>query len=198
MAPKAKAAASPDLEKTHELLALVREGDATARERLLRRYLPILTRWASGRLPGYARSLADTDDLVQTTLIRALNHLDHFEPQREGALLTYLRHALLNAIRDEIRSVRRRPIQESLDVEIVDPGRSVVDRAIERETREWYEAGLAELTEEQREAVILRFEFGFTLPQIAAAMGKPSSDAPRMLIARALVRLAKAMHEPES
>src|SRR5688572_11599302 len=94
---------APDLETTAQLLAWVREGDPAACERLVTRYLPMLRRWAHGRLPGHARALADTDDLVQVTLIRALGRVREFESSREGAFLAYLRRILLNAIRGEIR-----------------------------------------------------------------------------------------------
>ena len=54
---------------------------------------------------------------------------------------------------------------------------------------------LHELTEDQREATMLRLEFGFSFPEIAEAMGKPSANAARMLVVRGLVRLAERMHE---
>ena len=50
---------------TNELLMLAKAGDPVAIERIMSRYLPRLQRWASGRLPSYARSLLDTSDLVQ-------------------------------------------------------------------------------------------------------------------------------------
>lgn len=183
-----------DLETTSELLALIRQGDLAARDVLMRRYLPILTGWARGRLPSYARDLAQTDDLVQDTLRAALNHLDEFELRREGAFLAYLRRSLLNRVRDEIRRVRRGPLREAMDDGVADKRRSVVEEAIGRETLERYEAALGELSEEQREAVILRLEFGYTYPQIAAAMGKPTANAARMVVARALVRIVEAMN----
>src|SRR5262245_27122749 len=105
---------SPDLETTADLIALARQGDSAARERLMRRVFPALTRWARGRLPYYARDLAETDDLVQVTLIRALSHLDTIDVKGEGAFLAYLRRVLLNAIRDEIRRWRRHPTRQSL------------------------------------------------------------------------------------
>jgi len=182
-----------DLDSTVTLLARVRAGDEIARDRLLARYLPTLRRWAHGRLPSYARQLADTDDLVQVTLLRAFNHLGSFEPKREGALLLYLRRILLNALRDEIRRSRRAQSSGEPDVEIPDPGRSTLEEVIGRETVERYEAALVELTEEQREAVILRIEFDFKHEQIAEAVGKPTANAARMLVSRALVRVAEIM-----
>src|SRR5262245_33544052 len=59
-------------EATVELLALVREGDRAALDRLLERCIPALRRWARGRLPQSARSMNDTGDLVQDAVIGAL------------------------------------------------------------------------------------------------------------------------------
>jgi RNA polymerase sigma factor (sigma-70 family) len=181
------------LDSTVSLLARFRAGDETARDRLLSRYLPVLRRWAHGRLPSHARQLADTDDLVQITLIRALNHMESFEPSREGAFLLYLRRILMNALRDEIRRSRLRPSSGEPEAGIPDPGRSALEELIGNETIDRYEAALAELTEEQREAVVLRIEFDFKHEQIAQAIGKPTANAARMLVSRALLRVAETM-----
>ena len=42
-------------------------------------------------------------------MFRTLRRLDSFEPQRDGALLGYLRRSLLNRIRDQFRRASRRP-----------------------------------------------------------------------------------------
>jgi len=175
------------------LLGRVRDGDDGARDELVRRLLPRLRRWAHGRLPQYARDLADTDDLVQVTLLRALDHVSEFEPQREGAFLAYLRRIVLNAVRDELRRAARRPARTELGETLPQPGPSVVEQAIGRETVEAYEAALATLPEEQREAVIMRVEFGYTYPEIAEALGRPSANAARMAVSRALLRVAEVM-----
>jgi RNA polymerase sigma-70 factor, ECF subfamily len=175
---------------TTELLARVRAGEGEAREQLLARYLPKLRRWAHGRLPGYARAVADTDDLIQVTLLRTLNRLDEFEPQHEGALLAYLRTVLLNVVREEIRRTGRElktlPLDECPPHVAQTVGSMVVDS---------YEAALARLGERDREAVILRVEFGYTHEEIAAPLGSPSANAARMTVARALVRLAEEMDD---
>ena len=64
-----------------------------------------------------------------------------------------------------------------------------------RETVEAYEEALSRLPEETQEAVILRIEFGYSYDQIAEALGKPSANAARMTVARALVHLAEVMGE---
>jgi RNA polymerase sigma-70 factor (ECF subfamily) len=181
------------LESTMVLLDRIRVGDPVAREQLLSRYLPILRAWAHGRLPASARGLADTDDVVQVTLLRALRRLGEFEYRHEGAFLSYLRQGALNTVRQEIRRARRRPTGEFLDDEIADDSVSVVEQAIGREALERYEAELMRLEPDQREAVILRFEFGLAWAEVAEAMGRPSPNAARMLVVRALTQLAQGL-----
>jgi DNA-directed RNA polymerase specialized sigma24 family protein len=41
----------------------------------------------------------------------------------------------------------------------------------------------------------MRVEMGFTYAEIAEALGGPSANAARMLVTRALVRMAEAMDE---
>lgn len=184
---------STPLESTAFLLTRVRDGDEAARERLIARYLPMLREWARGRLPGGARSLADTDDLVQVTLIRALKHLNEFEARGEGAFLRYLRQILLNAMRNEIRRASRRGPHDELGESVHAVAPSPLESTISRETMERYETALEQLGQEQQEAVILRVEMGYSYDQIAEAIGKSSANTARMVVTRALARLAVAM-----
>ena len=156
----------------------------------MERYIPLLQHWARGRLPGTARSLAETDDLVQVTLIRALRRVESFEPRREGAFLAYLRKILLNTIREEIRRTSRH-VHETLPEEA--PQEEPEDADVR--TLDLYETGLERLNERQREAAILRLEFGYSYPQIADAIECPSPDAARMIVNRALVQLASSMSD---
>ena len=68
------------------------------------RYLPSLQRWARGRLPVWARNLADTQDLVQDTLCETLKHVDGFEHRgHRRAARHILRQSILNRIRNELK-----------------------------------------------------------------------------------------------
>ncbi len=184
---------STGLESTASLLARVRAGQPEARNELAARYLGVLKRWAHGRLPLRARSLLGTDDLVQETLLRALDRVEGFEPKREGAFLAYLRRILLNRIRDEVRRMARSPGLVELPVGLVNADPSPLDMAIGKEASLRYEAALASLSSEEQEAVVLRIEMGFTHQQVAEALGKPSPNAARMFVARAVVKLAEVM-----
>jgi RNA polymerase sigma-70 factor (ECF subfamily) len=187
----------PAPDTTAALLQRARSGDESARERLIERHLPRLRSWAHRRLPAGARSLADTDDLVQVTFLRALKHLETFEPRSEGAFLAYLRQILLNAMRDEIRRAGRRGgVHAEIDEDLPDRGPSPLETAIGRDALDRYDAAFAKLGPEPQEAVFMRVEMGLTYEQIAEALGKSSPDAARMLITRSLARLAVLMEEP--
>jgi len=178
---------------TFQLLERVRAGDQGALEALFARYLVPLRRWASGRLPRQVRDAADTQDLVQETLLQTFKRIEAFEPQREGALQAYLRQALMNRIRDELRRYRRRGAPEAIDSGMPDVGPSPLEHAIGSETTEEYERALARLRPEEREAIIARVEMGCSYEDLALALGKPTPDAARKTAQRALVRLALEM-----
>jgi DNA-directed RNA polymerase specialized sigma24 family protein len=99
-------AASTDGESTSSLIERARAGDAEALERVFARQRQPLQRWASGRLPKWARDISDTEDLVQETLLQTFKRIGDFEPRRVGALQAYLRQAVLNRIRRWNRRVQ--------------------------------------------------------------------------------------------
>jgi RNA polymerase sigma-70 factor (ECF subfamily) len=177
-----------------ELLARARRGDADARNRLIGLYLEPLRRFARGRLPLHARDLMDTDDLVQTAVVRALNHLEEFEPRRSGAFLAYLRQIVMNRVRDAIRRGAKNLGREELSEDLPGTEQSPLEETIGRETLERYEEALTSLTSAQCEAVVLRIELGLSYPEIADRIGGSPNGA-RMLVSRGLVRLAERMQE---
>ena len=186
---------SSDLSSTSDLLRRARMGDRDALDALFQRHLGPLRRWARGRLPRWTRDLRDTEDLVQDTLAQTLRHVDDFEPRHEGALRAYLRQAVLNRIRDEVRRVSRVSIAPDLGeaTELIDPAASPLDDAIGRESVAKYEAALQRLRAEDRELIIARLEMQQSYAEIAATCGKRTPDAARMAVARALVKLAEEM-----
>jgi RNA polymerase sigma-70 factor (ECF subfamily) len=184
-----------DDESTRVLIERSRAGDAEALNRLLERHLPRLRRWASGRLPQSIRHAADTEDLVQETVIRTLRVVGTFEYRRDGALQAYLRQALMNAIRDRLRQARRRPTVEPLNDSAPADATSPLDEAIGRENAERYDEALAALDQADKEAIVGRIELGYDYEELASALGKPSADAARMAVRRALLRLAEKMRQ---
>ena len=190
---QSEARRSVELESTFQLIERAHAGDQEALERLFARHLKPLQRWARGRLPKWARDLADTDDLVQDTLLQTFKRIEDFEPRRVGALQAYLRQAVLNRIRNELRRNGRQPHATDLEGLEVESVESPLEQAIGREAVERYEGALKRLTAEEREAIIARVEMGYSYEELAEALGKPTSEAARKAAHRALVRLAQEM-----
>jgi RNA polymerase sigma-70 factor, ECF subfamily len=187
-----------DPESTFHLIERARAGDQEALERLFARHLKPLQRWASGRLPAWARDLTDTDDLVQDALVQTFKNIEGFESHRVGAFLAYLRHAVLNRIRDELRRKGRQPGAVDLDdLDVLDFDRATtpLEQAIGREALDHYERALQRLKPEEREAIIARIEMGYSYEELAEVLGKPTADAARKTAQRALVRLADEMEQ---
>ena len=183
----------PTHEASMSLLTRAQGGVQAALEALLDRYRPRLQRWARGRRPAWARDLADTHDLVQETLIQAFRKVDGFEVRGDGAFQAWLRQILLNRIRQEIRRASRRPAIDELESHVEDEQATPLEAAVGRQAVERYEAALTRLRDSDRDIIIARVELGQNNEEIAAAFGKPSSNAARMAVERALFRLAREM-----
>jgi RNA polymerase sigma factor (sigma-70 family) len=192
---------STSSESSRSLLARGRAGDAQAFDVLFARYLPLFNRWAAGRLPAWARDLSDTHDLVQDALLRTLRQLDHFEVRGQGALAAYVRAAILNRVREEMRRAGRRPRHEEIEIieqadaepPRLDAGLSPLDAVIGREDAERYERALAQLTPEEQEAIVARLEGGCDYNELAVILGKPTTGAARLAARRAVIKLAALM-----
>lgn len=186
-----------DLTSSLELIDQARDGDRRALEKLFERYVPPLRRWAAGRLPRWAREHMDTEDMVQETMLKTFRRLDHFEHRHQGALGAYMRQALQRRILDELRRFHRQPQREDEPADdAAAEEASPLEQAIGREAMERYEEALSRLSEIDRAAVVARVEMSMGYDQIAAELGKPSRDAARMTVVRALARLAEEMgHE---
>jgi RNA polymerase sigma factor (sigma-70 family) len=194
--PEGELSGTADLTTTIELLDRYKQGDTEAISLLVERSLPPLRRWARGRLPDWARGLAETQDLIQDAVIRAIPNLKHFEARYPGALQAYLRQAIANHIRDEIRKVHSRPpMGGNIPENKVDPAPSPLERAIGRQRLDRYDAALAKLRPVEREAIVARLELQQSYEEVALALGKPSADAARMVVARAVKNLIRAMDD---
>jgi RNA polymerase sigma factor (sigma-70 family) len=183
-------------ETTVQLLVRARAGDEAALDEVFARAIPLLKMWASGRLPRWAREMIDTDDLVQETVVNTLKHIDVFEYRVDSALQAYLRQAVMNRIRNEIRRATRHPAPATLDSAAPDAGLSPLEELIGKQTVAAYDEAMAGLQPEEREAIIGRVELGLSYAELAAAMDRPSADAARMAVGRALLKLAKRLKVP--
>jgi RNA polymerase sigma factor (sigma-70 family) len=182
---------------TQALLDLWQGGNGMAREALLARYLPVLKRLAHNRLPPQARDLAATEDLVQLTVIKVLDRLDTFQPDGPGALLAYLRTALMNTLRDELRRCKRIPgrVDSETLADNPSPSPTPAQNALSEHALEAYERALKTLKPIDRDLVSLRIEFGMDYQEIAGISKLKTANAVRMRVSRALLQLAERIDE---
>lgn len=186
---------SPNDTSSARLLDRAIRGDRSAREELFARYLPWLRRWARGRLPRWTRGVVDTSDVVQDALRRTVTRLGGFEPRGDGALRAYLRNAVENRIRDEMRQVARRPVMDVLDEgqPLAGNDRSPLEKAIHAEAWDRYRSALKHLPRRDQRLIVGRLELGYSFAQLAAVDGRAGPDGARMALKRALARLAAEM-----
>lgn len=172
--------------------------------RLSARYRGYLWTLAYAGLGSGYRNQLDPADIVQLTLVRAVESLPRLTSTDERSMLAWLRQILSTVLVDEYRRLhrdRRDIAREQQDIaagidnsaagleawlaaDQTSPSRA----AVRNEQLLRLADALLELPEEQREAVVLKYLQGQDLPQIAAAMGK-SLPSVAGLLRRGLARL---------
>jgi RNA polymerase sigma-70 factor (ECF subfamily) len=182
---------------TIDLVARARNGDADALDAICQRCLKGLRRFAAGRVPPRIRGMLDTQDLVSEALQKGLAKLHRLELGHEGALMAYLRQVLSHLIVDKIRAADRAPAPASLDDRHADDSLSPLERTLEREKLELYDAALRRLKPRDAELIVMRVEQQASYEEIAIHLGLPTGNAARVAVRRALLRLAHRMSRAE-
>ena len=185
--------ASFDALATVDLVQRAREGDETAWEVLMRRYRGPLQRFARSRLARQPHRLTDTDDVVQDVTINVFRRLHRIELRFPGALLAYLRRSVSNRVADEHRRAVRQGPTATLTDNLPDGHQSPLDLTIDRDKVRVYRTALLALCADDRLAIVMRLERGESYDVIAARLGKPTPNAARVAVARAMFKLAKQM-----
>jgi RNA polymerase sigma-70 factor (ECF subfamily) len=176
------------------LLAQANIGDQTALGRLVSRCLPALRRWAHRRLPRWARTAADTTDLVQDAVLQTLRRGHTLDLRSRQALAAYLREAVRNRIRDEHRRFARRGTHDASSDTLIDKAPSPLDYALAQERDARYRAALARVSPQDRELIVAHVELDYTHEQLGCMTGR-SRNAARMALERAVRRLAEQMRD---
>ena len=177
------------------LLEHARQRSQAALDTLFRRYASWLRVWARGRLPRWVRGALDTSDLVQDALHHTFARLRWFESRHAGALRAYLRRAVENRIRDELRRavVRQDSTMPAEPVRVFEDAAPQFQQLMDEATWGRYLEGLKHLPGRDRRLVVGRAELGYNYRQLAFIESLPSADAARKATRRAVVRLIDAM-----
>jgi RNA polymerase sigma-70 factor (ECF subfamily) len=179
-------------DSTLHILERAQQGDPAAARTLMERALPVVRRWARGKLPTQARGAADTEDIVQDAFVGTLRNLARFRHHTVGALHAYLRRAVINRIRDVMRGSRRQAAEFDATADPPDWQPSPLERAILQQRVEHFLAALTKLRPADRQILVWRLELGYTPREIATRLGKTEAAA-AMTVSRAMARLAKEL-----
>lgn len=109
------------------------------------------------------------EDIVSETFERVLRSRRPFDPRR-GSEKTWLYTIALNLVRDHAR--REAAEARALDRAVAVPAGDAPSALEEVEQRDLLRHGLAALSDEEREAVALRYGGDLTVPEIAKLTGE--------------------------
>ncbi|MFK7742141.1 MAG: RNA polymerase sigma factor [Planctomycetota bacterium] len=184
-------------ETPQQLFERAKSGDLDAFSALVAPVRPRLLAVIHLRLPPPAKRRLEPDDVLQETLLAAVESLPTLEWQGERAFEGWLTTVARNRVR---RTYQDRQCDSPLP-EIEEP-QSDEDatpvRLMRQEERfERLQSALAELTPSHREVVMLARIEGLRITEIASRIGK-TPPATSMLLLRALRALRNAFGETES
>lgn len=187
-----------------DLIRKARKDESGALERLLESYRQYLKLLARTGIDHSLQGKADPSDLVQETFLKAHEHFKQFRGHNEAELTTWLRRILARNLADltrryhlaeSRRAGRERSLEQLLDTSsqalnnlLADAAGSPSESAQRRELSVVLANALAELSDEQREVIVLRSLEERDWPEVARRM-KRTAGAVRMLWVRALKRL---------
>jgi RNA polymerase sigma-70 factor (ECF subfamily) len=148
------------------LLERVRRGDTEGAAELFERYAPALLRFTDRLLSD--RGLAE--EVTQEVFVKLISRAHQYDGRAEVS--SWLFAIAANACRDRRRRDRRAPVVP-IDAlpEPAERGEGVERMLIDRERREAVRRALAELSEEQREALVLARYHGLPYAEIAEILG---------------------------
>jgi RNA polymerase sigma-70 factor (ECF subfamily) len=184
------------------LLERAREGSSEALGALLSTCGARLLSLIRLRLGPRLRERVESRDILQTTLLKALESFGRFEGRETASLMAWLARIAENEVRDQADfhgrqrrdAARQVPLEDAPESSLVERARSLTSRIALGQRMERLERALETLLPEQREVIVLRRLHEMSYPEIAARLGR-SPDACRMLFARSMAALTLAAGE---
>jgi RNA polymerase sigma-70 factor (ECF subfamily) len=190
---------------TEELIERANRGDSSARQQLLGRFRDRLCRMVALRLDRRLAARLDPSDVVQEALLDAAGQLSDYLRERPLPFYPWLRRfawehlvklhqrhlaARKRSVTRERQQVLALPDDSALELvqRLTAPGTSPSNHLLREEMRGRVRAALAQLPEDYREVLVLRYLEQLSVSDIAAVLGI-SQGAVKMRRTRALERL---------
>lgn len=186
------------VQKTQQLVALAKDGDQAAIERLCGVYAERIRRIVRFRMGPQLRSQMESMDIVQDALFAGLSDLGQFEYGKNGDFMRWLSRIAENRIKDNVdrmhaakRDVRREaPVEtwSAVRSPIVTTTPSVI--LARKEQYDHLESAMDRIKPEYREVIILSRIENRSNREIGRKL-EISPNAVSKLLARAIVAVAK-------
>lgn len=190
--------------ETFDLLSRYRAGDRRALDEIFGRCYPRVRRIVAVRTGSFLRTRIDLDDLVQSTMLRALESLGTVKRRENAHFVNWLARLCMREIARLANAERRRAdaalggaVEGSSRRPGVDPpaaDRSPSSRIAGREREEVVDRCLAELPEHYREVILLKAYADASWEYVARSCGRPTAHAAEQLYQRAMQRLREVLH----
>ncbi|RIK85363.1 MAG: RNA polymerase subunit sigma-70 [Planctomycetota bacterium] len=197
------------------LLSLARQGDATAFQMLLALYRSRLKRLIGFRMDRRLAGRFDLSDIVQDALVQAYLHWQRFASLPDRPFYAWLREIACNRLIDlhrrHVKAQRRSVAREQslsgppvstaarrdLARRLVDSGLSPSRHAERREALDQVHAALAQLRDDDRDLLVMRFLEELSPEEIADVLHISYSAVTSRQV-RALQRLSGLVAGPRS
>ncbi len=194
-------------QNTQELVALAKDGDHSALNHLYRIYAERVRWMVRFRMNKELRSKLESMDIVQDTLIHALNGLDGFTYNNEGDFVRWLSKIAENELRGNLRKLHadKRDIRKNVRLNdnrqttgsrftgVPAPVNADTPSVIlsKRDELARLEKAIDTLKPEYRQVIILTKIDGLSYNEMGKRLGK-SDEAIRKLVSRAMAELTVA------
>jgi len=159
-------------EENSEIARGLRRRDPDLLDRLIEQYQHRLLRY----LLHLTGNPAMAEDLFQETWVRVLERGSHYDGRHEFStwLFAVARHLFIDSTRRKHHASLDGMLDDNRPIEIPATGQpSAFDLTAQRELSERVTDGLTHLVAEYREALVLRFQEGLSLEEIAVVTGAP-------------------------
>lgn len=185
-----------------ELVRRAQSGDRAAVDALLERHLGALETYVRLRIGRAFGAREGVSDVVQSTCRDLLERMEGFRHGGEHAFRHWLYATAARKIADryayhaaERRDARREHASQSVSLVLGEAFAGIASPSqvvMGAELLERLEAAFAELSEPEREAVLLSRVAGLSRSEVASALGR-SEAGTRNLLHRALIKLAELL-----
>jgi RNA polymerase sigma-70 factor (ECF subfamily) len=196
---------TPDSAETRGLLDRIEGGDPSALEALLQRHRPELRSFVELHLDPRLRARVDASDVVQEAQLELVRRMDDFLSRKPMPFRLWLRknayERLLNLRRDHLGRQRRSVSREVPQVDrsslllarpLLARGASPSQQAVARELEERISRAVADLSDQDREILLMRHAEDLPFDEIACLLDVEPAAA-RKRFGRALIRLQQAL-----